>query len=101
MLLLLLCLNCNILRDFCHRVASEAAVGLHLQGFQGEMQPKSTQVNTGDQHKPERKRGCSIKVMFHTQSKNFKRQNCPKMMRGPRLNSKATSTDQKRRQPIF
>ena len=43
MLLLLLCLNCNILRDFCHRVASEAAVGLHLQGFQGEQKCSQSQ----------------------------------------------------------
>ena len=43
MLLLLLCLNCNILRDFFHRVASEAAVGLHLQGFQGEQKCSQSQ----------------------------------------------------------
>ena len=59
MLLLLLCLNCNILRDFFHRVASEAAVGLHLQGFQGEQKYKSTLEN---QHKPERKRGVLSKL---------------------------------------
>ena len=99
------CLKCNILRDFFHRVASFPRLLLASTSrvFRGSR--NAAKVNTSQHWRPTQtpeKEGCSIKVMFHTQSKIFKRQNCPKMKRGPRLNSKAISTDHKRRQePIF